>query len=128
MDDNGLIQGILFACERVFIHPPQGSTRAEIEALLAEDFRETGASGGTCGRADGIEALMQRTIAPLTGEWHIRDFFVRQIAEGCYLATYILIQPARTTRRATIWRLEGQLWRAVFHQGTIQGEPPCTLI
>ena len=117
-----MIRDILFDCERFFIQPPQGSTLAEIESLLAEDFCETGASGGICSRAEGIEALMRRTIDPPAGEWHIADFSLRPIAGDCNLTSYILTQPARTTRRATIWRLEGQLWRAVYHQGSIQGE------
>ena len=123
MDDNRVIRDVLFARERFFIQPPQGSAHAEIEALLAENFFEVGASGGTCSRADGIEALMRRTVAPLTGEWQIGDFSARPIAESCYLTTYTLAQPTRTTRRATIWRLEGQLWRVVFHQGTIMQIP-----
>jgi len=119
MDDASAIRDILFNREQCLIQPPRGSTRMEIEALLAEDFCEIGASGGACNRAEGIDALMQRAITPLIGNWRIEEFSAHAISKSCYLTTYILTQPARTTRRATIWRLEGQIWRAVFHQGTI---------
>ena len=119
MDDARSIQEILFAHEQSFIQPPQAISRTEIESLLAEDFCETGASGGTCSRIEGIAALMQRTITPPTNEWHISNFSARAVTDGCYLTNYILTQPARVTRRATIWRLDGAFWRAVFHQGTI---------
>ena len=36
--------------------------------------------------------------------------------------TYTLIQGARVTRRATIWRRTAEGWKIVYHQGTVVEE------
>ena len=113
-----MIEDVLYTREQLFICPPPGTSRAAVEGLLAEDFIEVGASGGTCDRASAIEILTQRTAMPCAESWNSKGFAVRRITEDCYLTLYILHQPARVTRRATIWRLEGDAWRAVYHQGT----------
>ena len=46
------------------------------------------------------------------------DFVTLPVAETVCLNTYRLRQGERVTRRATLWRLEGGVWRAVYHQGT----------
>jgi len=114
-----MIEAILYARELLFICPPQGTNRITIDGLLAEDFVEIGASGRICSRADGIEVLHNRAAQPAAEPYDILDFKARNITDDCYLTLYILSQPARITRRATLWRLEGDVWRAVYHQGTL---------
>ena len=107
--------------EEMFICPPPGTLPAQIEELLAEDYCEVGASGGTCTRARGIEVLLRRSLTPPEVPWKIEGFAVRRLSENVCLATYVLdwrLALGRT-RRATIWRREGGIWRAAYHQGTI---------
>jgi hypothetical protein len=41
------------------------------------------------------------------------------IAAENFLLTYTLLQGARVTRRATIWRRSTDGWKIVYHQGTV---------
>ncbi|MDR2687139.1 MAG: NUDIX domain-containing protein [Oscillospiraceae bacterium] len=108
----------LLAREEMFICPPPGAARTAIEALLAEDFCEAGASGGTTTREQGIAALVQRAEHPPGEPWRIADYRSRRLSETICLATYTLDWGGRVTRRATIWLREGETWRAAYHQGT----------
>jgi len=112
----------VYDAERMLICPPPGTGRAAIEALLAEDFVETGTSGRIRTRAAGLETLMRRSAAPPETPWEISGFETRALSETILLATYMLAAGSRVTRRATIWRREGGAWRAVYHQGTVWEE------
>ena len=104
--------------EEIFICPPPGIDRMAIEELLADDFCETGASGRVYTREEGIAALMRRSLSPPGGPWKVEGFAVRRLCETICLATFLLDRQADKTRRATVWRLEGGTWRAIYHQGT----------
>lgn len=95
----------------------------DIEALLAGEFRETGASGREYSRAEALAALRSRRDTPPAAPWEISDFASLPMAADLCLHTYRLRQESRVTARATIWRLEDGLWRAVYHQGTPSGPP-----
>ncbi|MCL2494952.1 MAG: NUDIX domain-containing protein [Oscillospiraceae bacterium] len=103
--------------EELLICPPPGTCREAIEALLAEDFVEVGSSGHICARAAGIEYLLQRSEASQE-PWKFEGFAVRALSESVCLATYILHWRGGKTRRSTLWRREGEIWRAAYHQGT----------
>ena len=105
--------------ERLFICPPPGTDRGTVENLLAEDFIEIGASGGTCTREEGIDILVRRVDDPPEWQWEIHDYKLRRLSEDIYLATYVLTLSERKSRRATVWRQENGVWRAAYHQGTI---------
>ena len=107
--------------EEPFVCPPPGTDRMTIEAQLADDFMETGASGRICTREEGIEALLRRSLAPKEEPWKIEGYTVRSLSETICLSTYVLDwrMALGKTRRATIWRLENGVWRAAYHQGTI---------
>ena len=104
--------------ERMFICPLPGTPRAEIEALLAEDFIEVGASGGTCTREEGVGILVRRAEHPPEWQWEIHGYKLRRLSEDICLATWLLALDGRKSQRATVWRREGGAWRAAYHQGT----------
>jgi len=108
----------ILAREELLVCPPPGMDRAAIEALLAEDFHETGASGKTCSREEGVEALVRRSLVPPGEPWTIEGYSIHRLSETICLATFLLNRQADKTRRATVWRLEGGVWRAAYHQGT----------
>jgi len=114
------LRDIMLEREKMFICPPLGMSRAAIDELLAEDYYEVGASGSTCDREAGIDALVRRSATPPEEPWAITDYAVRRLSENTCLATYVLNwRLARgKTRRATVWRLEDGAWRAAYHQGT----------
>ena len=104
--------------EPIFHRPEFGSTRADFERMIAEDFWEIGASGQRYSRQYVLDILDERRGAPEPYALETSEFHCRQLAVNCYLLTYTLRQDARVTRRSTIWRRASDGWKIVFHQGT----------
>ena len=113
------IQDELSQREPIFHHPEFGVTREAFEAMTEASFWEVGASGRRYSRAYVIDTLLQRYASPQLDKWEAKDFFCQELAANLYLLTYTLIQEARVTRRATIWRSTASGWKIVFHQGTL---------
>lgn len=119
-DDSLLgIQQELVAREPIFHREEFGRTRADFEAMMAEEFWEIGASGRCYGREEILTILERRYSGPYKDEWTAEDFSCQEIAPANYLLTYTLRQGPRVTRRATIWRKAPRGWVIVFHQGTM---------
>jgi hypothetical protein len=91
-----------------------------IGELLSEDFREFGASGRVWDRATILETLSAEPPYPITSE----NFECQRLSSDLALLTYIAANPARKTLRSSLWRLEGDRWRVLFHQGTVILPPP----
>ena len=95
-------------------------SRAAIEAMIAPDFWEVGASGRRYSRQFVLETLEAREDdAVEDDDWETTDFHCRELARDLYLLTYTLLQGERRTRRATIWRRTPAGWVILFHQGTV---------
>jgi hypothetical protein len=110
----------LSSLEPIFHRPGFGTTRADFEAMTAEDFWETGASGRRYSRHFVLNVFEKRFSAPHTDVWETRDFHCRKLADDVYLLTYTLLQDnARLTRRATIWQKTADGWKILYHQGTV---------
>ena len=114
------VQQELIHREHIFHRPGHGSMRADFEAMLSEDFWETGASGQRYEREHALEVLERRSAERVyKNEWKTEDFYCQEIAPDNYLLTYTLHQGERMTRRATLWRRIHKGWVVVYHQGTI---------
>ncbi len=85
-----------------------------VAALLSDDFLEFGASGRIWTREEIIEALASETECTITSV----DFACRMLSPSLALITYIAETGNRRSLRSSIWRLEGESWRMLFHQGT----------
>lgn len=109
----------LRALEPVFHHAEIGAGRDVFEAMTSVDYWEVGASGGVYARDFVIDTLVERYSREHRDVWVIDDFDVRRLAEDVWLATYVLDQAGRWSRRATIWRRSGSDWVAEYHQGTL---------
>lgn len=111
----------LRAREPLFHRPELGITRADFERMTVPDFWEIGASGRRYDRAFVLDELERRYADGAQADvWEVRDFAVTELASDAYLATYTLVQDrSRVTRRSTVWRFEGDGWKAVYHQGTL---------
>jgi hypothetical protein len=106
--------------EPIFHRPEFGTTRADFDKMMVEDYWETGASGRRYERAFVLDTLEVRFSAPYNDVWETRDFDCRKLAEDIYLLTYTLLQDnTRLTRRATIWQRTADGWKIVYHQETI---------
>jgi hypothetical protein len=111
--------------EPLFHRVELGTTRAEYEKMIVPTFWEVGASGRRYSREYILGVLEERNRNQTPDPWKVQDFECIEVAPDNYLATYTLVQDARVTRRATLWRRDADGWRAVYHQGTVvssQGE------
>ncbi|GAA4857031.1 DUF4440 domain-containing protein [Saccharopolyspora cebuensis] len=97
----------------------RGTTLPEVEAMIAPDFREIGASGRTYSREHVIAVLAERFRNPVPERWETDDFRRRELAPGLHLLTYALRQGDRLTQRATLWQRTPDGWQVRFHQGTV---------
>jgi hypothetical protein len=109
----------LRAREPIFHGPLYRLSRAALEALVAEDFWEIGASGRRYSREYVLKTLAARAATPLEDAWEASDFHCRALAADVYLLTYTLLQGERRTRRATLWQRAAAGWKILFHQGTV---------
>jgi hypothetical protein len=121
-DDPGAVADELAAREPIFHRTVDGTTRADWEAMTAPDFWEVGASGTVYSRADVLAILDARyadpAYDPMAG-LAVEDFTVRRLEGGAWLAAYLLHQGERRTRRASVWRHDGERWVLSYHQGTV---------
>lgn len=114
------IQKELIAREPIFHRPEYGTSRAHFEAMMADEFWETSASGQRYSRDYVLEVLETRYAnGPYQDDWKTEDFHCQEIALDNYLLTYTLLQGERVTRRATLWRRSDNGWVIVYHQGTV---------
>jgi len=96
-----------------------GLMRKDFEALTERSFWEIGASGKRYSREYVLGTLEHRYKNINYKTWHIEDFQCQEIADKNYLVTYTLFQGVRQSRRSTIWRLNENTWKILFHQGTL---------
>ena len=112
----------LLALEPLTHRLPPGADRAAVDALIAPAYWEVGASGAVYRRDYVIEVVTQRYATGVDPDDNARvvdDFAVRQLADGVWLATYLLLQGERSSRRSTLWERTPDGWRALYHQGTL---------
>jgi hypothetical protein len=108
--------------EPIFHRPEYARSRAQIEAMTAQDFWEIGASGRRYSREYVLDTLDARLENPVDDSWETRDFHCRELAPELYLLTYTLLQGERVTRRVSIWQRRASGWTILFHQGTVVQE------
>jgi hypothetical protein len=119
-DDLARVLEELSVREPIFHRPEWGTTRADFEHMMAEEFWEVGASGSRYGREFVLNELERRHAAPHEDVRETSEFRCQKLARDLYLLTYTLLQDGkRLTRRATIWRRTEAGWKIVYHQGTI---------
>ncbi len=106
--------------EPIFHRPEFGTSRADFERMMAEDFWEVGASGQVYDREFVLDELQRRFSTPHEDVWETSEFRCRRLSTDLYLLTYTLVQDGkRRTRRSTIWQRTLEGWKIVYHQGTL---------
>jgi hypothetical protein len=106
--------------EPIFHRPEFGTSRSDLEKMMAPEFWEVGASGKRYDRKFVLDLLEERHANPVSEQLEAGDFRCQQLAVDLFLLTYTLVQEgSRKTRRTTIWRRTPEGWQIVFHQGTI---------
>jgi hypothetical protein len=105
--------------EPIFHRPELGTTRDDYENMTDPTFWEVGASGRRYSREFILDTLENRALQGYEDIWETLDFHCLEVAPDTYLVTYTLLQGARVTRRATLWRRMSSGWKILYHQGTV---------
>lgn len=116
------VREALRAREPLFHREPAGSGRDHFTAMIMPDYWEVGASGERYDRDFVLDVLEERRVDPQPDPWRVEDFAVRHLDGASWLATYVLWQGQRRTRRSTVWLHVDDgpgRWVAAYHQGTL---------
>lgn len=104
--------------EPIFHAHAYGPTRQDAERFVDDDFWEVGASGNVYSRDVVLKVVEERLAKGEPENIPLEDFQCRELGGGVFLATYVLHQPDRPTRRSTLWRTTPDGWKMLYHQGT----------
>jgi hypothetical protein len=108
--------------EERLLDPTVRKDAAQLNALLADDFREFGSSGRSYTKADMLDYLHTEPSSAFT--LSLRDFAIQLLAPTVALATYISTRRDHATGetthalRSSLWTLQNEGWQMRFHQGT----------
>jgi len=110
---------LLIGLELELLEPQVRADASRLDALIADDFREVGASGRSFGKDEALSRLpTEQGIAFVTEQME-----ARMLSPSVGLVTY---QARRTadgsaarSKRSSIWVRDGERWQMVYHQGTV---------
>lgn len=106
-------------CEEALLEEGIRRDRAQVSALLSEDFVEFGASGRKWTRDEILVLLENEYYKQAT----IVDFRCTLLAENVALVTYLaewngIPEGIGSSLRSSVWIKQNDVWRLRFHQGT----------
>lgn len=110
----------LQALERALHRPAVRGDVGQLAALLDDDFREIGSSGACFDRAAALaEIPRERAQVEIVSSDYEVDLLAPTLAQVRYRSWYVIDGVRqREVLRSSLWRLHGEAWRVVFHQGT----------
>lgn len=107
-------ESIIYELEMSLLNRPTGLSKDKINSLISDYFYEFGSSGKIWRKSDLFKLLpLQESFKGM-----IEDFRVLALSSMVFLATYKLSRAEKTSLRSSIWKLENDSWRIVFHQST----------
>jgi hypothetical protein len=112
--DRENISETLIALEKSLHDPLLRADTQAVARLLSPDFFEFGASGRVWTR----EAILAQLATENPAEITSRDYTCHPLSPDVILLTYISETPTQRVLRSSLWRLEDEQWRLIFHQGT----------
>lgn len=124
MSDPSNLLAEIRALEQSLHQPEIRTSRDALDALLAPDFVEFGASGTVYHRAGIIELLLAEDPDETSGELLTDTYVLTAISADAVLLTYRTIRRSadgseRCALRSSIWKQDGARWQMLFHQGTL---------
>ncbi|WP_440223633.1 DUF4440 domain-containing protein [Dokdonella sp. MW10] len=113
----------LLQLERDLLDPVVRADAARLDALVADDFLEVGASGRSFGKDEVMTRLPVEQDVAFTAE----AMQAHVLAEGVVLVTYVAERRSggETVRslRSSIWIRTARGWQMRYHQGTPTAGP-----
>jgi hypothetical protein len=121
-----LEESLLCELEERLLQPNVRKSAKDVMDLLADEFIEFGSSGRVFDKQQIIDSLQNEPIEPLP-QRSIAEFKTLVLATGVVLVTYRIVkhisgeQPVNSLR-SSIWKLNNDRWKMIFHQGTLVRE------
>lgn len=116
MDES--LRSHLIGLETALLRPEVRASRAQLDALLSDAFREIASTGRMFGKDEALSRLPTESGV----SFHADRFAVETVGEGVALVSYRASRSCggevRASLRASLWRIEDGAWRMLFHQGT----------
>jgi len=118
-DDRDLKQRLI-QLETALFQPAVRADKEQLQQLISDDFIEIAATGVRFDKA----VVLTRLPTEAAPRIHADNFELRLLSEHCaQLLYHASLQKAGATKpslsqRCSIWRLEQDHWRMVYHQGT----------
>ena len=112
---------LLYKLELELMRPNTRSNANRLSSLISDSFCEHTTSGQIYHYHVGATLSGGATY---DGDWLLIDFAIRMLSDDTSLVTYKIVmnsQPddsKKVTLRSSIWRIEGENWKLIFHQGT----------
>lgn len=125
MNDGKSISQRLYRLEERLMQPDVRHSPPELKKLLADDFVQFGSCGRVFNKQSIIEELGKESDVKIS----ISDFKTISLTPDTALVTYRAIfayEDAKSPKyslRSSIWKLTGDTWQVIFHQGTLTYAP-----
>lgn len=110
---------LLEQLELALLDPASRSDAQLLDRLIADDFVEVAASSRTFGKDEVLARLPSETGVSFRAEHLVVNLLAPTVALVTYSATRIADGSVAHSRRCSIWRLDQDQWRMVYHQGTV---------
>ncbi len=107
----------IIAAELALLDPAVRHDREALETWLDPDFTEIGQSGRFMTRETVLDDLLGNDQS-IYESAELTEPHVLEIAEKCYLLTYVVRVGERRSWRSSIWRNRDGRLRMMFNQGT----------
>lgn len=120
MHNGDSIKQLLCNLEQRLLLPEVRHSPSELTKLLAEEFVEFGSTG----RVYNLKSIIEELGKESNAQGSITDFELVSLAPDVALVTYRAVffegdgEPEKHSLRSSIWKLAGDTWQMVFHQGT----------
>lgn len=125
MNDGKSIRQRLYRLEERLLQPDVRHSPSELKKLLADDFVQF----GSCGRAYNKQSIIEELGKESNVRISISDFKAISLAPDTALVTYRAVfsnqyeKSEKHSLRSSIWKLTGDSWQLIFHQGTLTSAP-----
>lgn len=109
--------------ELKLLHHDWTKNPKSIDELLSLDFEEIDTNGTVHCRDDVIQWLLQKDKIR---RWSLLNFRIKLLTDDCVLAIYNTcnendaIQANYKSIRTSIWQLQNNQWKMIFHQASKQ--------